>query len=216
MRKKKRKKDENKKRKNSEFLFLFVLCSFKPQTNIFYQDINFQQTFMPKYGNWAKWDTTASSNEEAKQLSRTSGRGSFCEFGFPKERKAKNPNWSTQEVIRSHTTLLLMVVCFQVINQPISIGNKYNPPPNYSYCCYFYFKGCWFQPLIFKAWLKHNYEQFVGAVQLGHLRRGNVERRQAHAFADLVTQMRVEEQGHASHTWNTGVIRLKLFKHLLI
>lgn len=40
--KKKRKKDENKKRKNLEFLFLFVLCSFKPQTNIFYQDINFQ------------------------------------------------------------------------------------------------------------------------------------------------------------------------------
>lgn len=88
--KKKRKKDENKKRKNSEFLFLFVLCSFKPQTNIFYQDINFQQTFMPKYGNCEQSEIQLQAamrkpNSSAEQVEEEA----FVSLAFQKKEKQK-------------------------------------------------------------------------------------------------------------------------------
>lgn len=90
MRKKKRKKDENKKRKNSEFFFLFVLCSFKPQTNIFYQDINFQQTFMPKYGNCEQSEIQLQAamrkpNSSAEQVEEEA----FVSLAFQKKEKQK-------------------------------------------------------------------------------------------------------------------------------
>lgn len=61
----------------------------------------------------------------------------------------------------------------------------------------------------------YNYKQFVGAVQLRLLRRGKVKRRQAHTLADLVAQVGVEEQRHASHTCNTGTIKMKLLESFL-
>lgn len=48
------------------------------------------------------------------------------------------------------------------------------------------------------------YQQLVGAVQLGPFCRGKVKGRQAHALADLVAQVGVEEERHASHTCNTS------------
>lgn len=46
-------------------------------------------------------------------------------------------------------------------------------------------------------------QQFVGAVQLCIFRRGQVKASEAHTPADLITQVRVEEKSHATHTWNT-------------
>lgn len=52
---------------------------------------------------------------------------------------------------------------------------------------------------------EEGYEQPAGAVQLGPLCRGQVKGGQAHALADPVAQVGVEEERHASHACNASV-----------
>lgn len=44
------------------------------------------------------------------------------------------------------------------------------------------------------------HQQFVGGVQMHALCRGQVKWCKAHTFTDFVTQVRMEEQGHATYT----------------
>lgn len=78
------------KRGRTQNFFLFVLCSFKPQTNIFYQDINFQQTFMPKYGNCEQSEIQLQAamrkpNSSAGQVQEEA----FVSLAFQKKEKQK-------------------------------------------------------------------------------------------------------------------------------